>query len=285
MSIKNDIRLLIKAPKLYRLRRVSLSIANIAILDLIMYQNISHEVILLPDIVDIIWKYIDFEDYFKASLISKMYYEIIKNITNNKIYYIFNEMSIYKYLLYYAMAISNKYRYNFKNKKIMNFKNKIVLYYLENNENNQKILLTFIELALHSLNKNYKELYNTIKSIDNSINSITYNVYIYTLHFIISQQEGIEYKSLFLMPNNYSSETINLYKVSIALLLFNLNNFAYKNINSDINKIGLIILKIQKEKCIVFLDYFNEKKDAKYPKYIKKLICEQLNFNYLLALI
>lgn len=285
MSIKNDIRLLIKAPKLYRLRRVSLSIANIAILDLIMYQNISHEVILLPDIVDIIWKYIDFEDYFKASLISKMYYEIIKNITNNKIYYIFNEMSIYKYLLYYAMAISNKYRYNFKNKKIMNFKNKIVLYYLENNENNQKILLTFIELALHSLNKNYKELYNTIKSIDNSINSITYNVYIYTLHFIISQQEGIEYKSLFLMPNNYSSETIKLYKVSIALLLFNLNNFAYKNINSDINKIGLIISKIQKEKCIAFLDYFNEKNNAKYPKYIKKLICEQLNFNYLLALI
>ena len=285
MSIKNDIRLLIKAPKLYRLRRVSLSIANIAILDLIMYQNISHEVILLPDIVDIIWKYIDFEDYFKASLISKMYYEIIKNITNNKIYYIFNEMSIYKYLLYYAMAISNKYRYNFKNKKIMNFKNKIVLYYLENNENNQKILLTFIELALHSLNKNYKELYNTIKSIGNSINSITYNVYIYTLHFIISQQEGIEYKSLFLMPNNYNSETIKLYKVSIALLLFNLNNFAYKNINSDINKIGLIISKIQKEKCIAFLDYFNEKKDAKYPKYIKKLICEQLNFNYLLALI
>jgi len=285
MSIKNDIRLLIKAPKLYRLRRVSLSIANIAILDLIMYQNISHEVILLPDIVDIIWKYIDFEDYFKASLISKMYYEIIKNITNNKIYYIFNEMSIYKYLLYYAMAISNKYRYNFKNKKIMNFKNKIVLYYLENNENNQKILLTFIELALHSLNKNYKELYNTIKSIGNSINSITYNVYIYTLHFIISQQEGIEYKSLFLMPNNYNSETINLYKISIALLLFNLNNFAYKNINSDINKIGLIISKIQKEKCIAFLDYFNEKKDAKYPKYIKKLICEQLNFNYLLALI
>ena len=285
MSIKNDIRLLIKAPKLYRLRRVSLSIANIAILDLIMYQNISHEVILLPDIVDIIWKYIDFEDYFKASLISKMYYEIIKNITNNKIYYIFNEMSIYKYLLYYAMAISNKYRYNFKNKKIMNFKNKIVLYYLENNENNQKILLTFIELALHSLNKNYKELYNTIKSIDNSINSITYNVYIYTLHFIISQQEGIEYKSLFLMPNNYNSETIKLYKVSIALLLFNLNNFAYKNINSDINKIGLIILKIQKEKCIAFLDYFNEKNNAKYPKYIKKLICEQLNFNYLLALI
>lgn len=278
MSIKNDIRLLIKAPKLYRLRRVSLSIANIAILDLIMYQNISHEVILLPDIVDIIWKYIDFEDYFKASLISKMYYEIIKNITNNKIYYIFNEMSIYKYLLYYAMAISNKYRYNFKNKKIMNFKNKIVLYYLENNENNQKILLTFIELALHSLNKNYKELYNTIKSIDISINSITYNVYIYTLHFIISQQEGIEYKSLFLMPNNYNSETIKLYKVSIALLLFNLNNFAYKNINSDINKIGLIISKIQKEKCIAFLDYFNEKKDAKYPKYIKKLICEQLNF-------
>jgi len=278
MSIKNDIRLLIKAPKLYRLRRVSLSIANIAILDLIMYQNISHEVILLPDIVDIIWKYIDFEDYFKASLISKMYYEIIKNITNNKIYYIFNEMSIYKYLLYYAMAISNKYRYNFKNKKIMNFKNKIVLYYLENNENNQKILLTFIELALHSLNKNYKELYNTIKSIDISINSITYNVYIYTLHFIISQQEGTEYKSLFLMPNNYSSETINLYKVSIALLLFNLNNFAYKNINSDINKIGLIISKIQKEKCIAFLDYFNEKNDAKYPKYIKKLICEQLNF-------
>jgi len=285
MSIKNDIRLLIKAPKLYRLRRVSLSIANIAILDLIMYQNISHEVILLPDIVDIIWKYIDFEDYFKASLISKMYYEIIKNITNNKIYYIFNEMSIYKYLLYYAMAISNKYRYNFKNKKIMNFKNKIVLYYLENNENNQKILLTFIELALHSLNKNYKELYNTIKSIGNSINSITYNVYIYTLHFIISQQEGIEYKSLFLMPNNYNSETIKLYKVSIALLLFNLNNFAYKNINSDINKIGLIISKIQKEKCIAFLDYFNEKNDAKYPKYIKKLICEQLNFNYLLALI
>jgi hypothetical protein len=285
MSIKNDIRLLIKAPKLYRLRRVSLSIANIAILDLIMYQNISHEVILLPDIVDIIWKYIDFEDYFKASLISKMYYEIIKNITNNKIYYIFNEMSIYKYLLYYAMAISNKYRYNFKNKKIMNFKNKIVLYYLENNENNQKILLTFIELALHSLNKNYKELYNTIKSIDISINSITYNVYIYTLHFIISQQEGIEYKSLFLMPNNYNSETIKLYKVSIALLLFNLNNFAYKNINSDINKIGLIISKIQKEKCIAFLDYFNEKNDAKYPKYIKKLICEQLNFNYLLALI
>lgn len=285
MSIKNDIRLLIKAPKLYRLRRVSLSIANIAILDLIMYQNISHEVILLPDIVDIIWKYIDFEDYFKASLISKMYYEIIKNITNNKIYYIFNEMSIYKYLLYYAMAISNKYRYNFKNKKIMNFKNKIVLYYLENNENNQKILLTFIELALHSLNKNYKELYNTIKSIGNSINSITYNVYIYTLHFIISQQEGIEYKSLFLMPNNYNSETIKLYKVSIALLLFNLNNFAYKNINSDINKIGLIISKIQKEKCIAFLDYFNEKNNAKYPKYIKKLICEQLNFNYLLALI
>lgn len=285
MSIKNDIRLLIKAPKLYRLRRVSLSIANIAILDLIMYQNISHEVILLPDIIDIIWKYIDFEDYFKASLISKMYYEIIKNITNNKIYYIFNEMSIYKYLLYYAMAISNKYRYNFKNKKIMNFKNKIVLYYLENNENNQKILLTFIELALHSLNKNYKELYNTIKSIDNSINSITYNVYIYTLHFIISQQEGIEYKSLFLMPNNYNSETIKLYKVSIALLLFNLNNFAYKNINSDINKIGLIISKIQKEKCIAFLDYFNEKNNAKYPKYIKKLICEQLNFNYLLALI
>jgi hypothetical protein len=285
MSIKNDIRLLIKAPKLYRLRRVSLSIANIAILDLIMYQNISHEVILLPDIVDIIWKYIDFEDYFKASLISKMYYEIIKNITNNKIYYIFNEMSIYKYLLYYAMAISNKYRYNFKNKKIMNFKNKIVLYYLENNENNQKILLTFIELALHSLNKNYKELYNTIKSIDISINSITYNVYIYTLHFIISQQEGIEYKSLFLMPNNYNSETIKLYKVSIALLLFNLNNFAYKNINSDINKIGLIISKIQKEKCIAFLDYFNEKNNAKYPKYIKKLICEQLNFNYLLALI
>lgn len=280
MSIKNDIRLLIKAPKLYRLRRVSLSIANIAILDLIMYQNISHEVILLPDIVDIIWKYIDFKDYFKASLISKMYYEIIKNITNNKIYYIFNEMSIYKYLLYYAMAISNKYRYNFKNKKIMNFKNKIVLYYLENNENNQKILLTFIELALHSLNKNYKELYNTIKSIGNSINSITYNVYIYTLHFIISQQEGIEYKSLFLMPNNYNSETIKLYKVSIALLLFNLNNFAYKNINSDINKIGLIISKIQKEKCIAFLDYFNEKNNAKYPKYIKKLICEQLNFNY-----
>jgi len=285
MSIKNDIRLLIKAPKLYRLRRVSLSIANIAILDLIMYQNISHEVILLPDIVDIIWKYIDFKDYFKASLISKMYYEIIKNITNNKIYYIFNEMSIYKYLLYYAMAISNKYRYNFKNKKIMNFKNKIVLYYLENNENNQKILLTFIELALHSLNKNYKELYNTIKSIGNSIKSITYNVYIYTLHFIISQQEGIEYKSLFLMPNNYNSETIKLYKVSIALLLFNLNNFAYKNINSDINKIGLIISKIQKEKCIAFLDYFNEKNNAKYPKYIKKLICEQLNFNYLLALI
>lgn len=285
MSIKNDIRLLIKAPKLYRLRRVSLSIANIAILDLIMYQNISHEVILLPDIVDIIWKYIDFKDYFKASLISKMYYEIIKNITNNKIYYIFNEMSIYKYLLYYAMAISNKYRYNFKNKKIMNFKNKIVLYYLENNENNQKILLTFIELALHSLNKNYKELYNTIKSIGNNINSITYNIYIYTLHFIISQQEGIEYKSLFLMPNNYNSETIKLYKVSIALLLFNLNNFAYKNINSDINKIGLIISKIQKEKCIAFLDYFNEKNNAKYPKYIKKLICEQLNFNYLLALI
>jgi len=254
-------------------------------LDLIMYQNISHEVILLPDIVDIIWKYIDFKDYFKASLISKMYYEIIKNITNNKIYYIFNEMSIYKYLLYYAMAISNKYRYNFKNKKIMNFKNKIVLYYLENNENNQKILLTFIELALHSLNKNYKELYNTIKSIGNSIKSITYNVYIYTLHFIISQQEGIEYKSLFLMPNNYNSETIKLYKVSIALLLFNLNNFAYKNINSDINKIGLIISKIQKEKCIAFLDYFNEKNNAKYPKYIKKLICEQLNFNYLLALI
>ena len=54
-------------------------------LDLIMYENISHEVILLPDIVDIIWKYIDFKDYFKASLISKMYYEIIKNITNNNL--------------------------------------------------------------------------------------------------------------------------------------------------------------------------------------------------------
>lgn len=245
-----------------------------------MCQNISQEVILFPDIADIIWKYIDLKDFFKTALISKIYYDIIKKISNNKIYYIFKEKNINEYLLYYTIYISYRYKYNFKNKKIINFKNKISLYYLENHKNNEKILLKFVELSLHSLNKNYKELYNAINSINYCDDNISYEAYINMFHFIVSQQDGLEHKSLFISSKNYSSDTKKLYRISIALLLFELNNNVIKKLENnkyEINKIGRV-LKVQKVKCNDFLYYFNENGEVRYPKYIKNIICDKLKY-------
>ena len=139
---------------------------------------------------------------------------------------------------------------------------------------NPIILCDFLDNSLNALNRNYAQIANFIKNINNRYNNvpITIESFCKIMSFLISQQM-IRDKTI-LNINSYGNITILLYNLCITLIIFELNRECYNRNILDNNKNQLII-DIQKEKSVEFTDYLNTIKTA-YPKYIHNIIIKKL---------
>ena len=231
------------------------------------------------DIIDLICEHIDYTEYAKTASISKRFAENIRNIPiNSKYKNIYNNNTNNDFILFYLKHKATKYNYNFTLNKVLYTRRALDLYWYDFNSykslGNPIILCDFLDNSLNALNRNYAQIANFIKNINNRYNNvpITIESFCKIMSFLISQQM-IRDKTI-LNINSYGNITILLYNLCITLIIFELNRECYNRNILDNNKNQLII-DIQKEKSVEFTDYLNTIKTA-YPKYIHNIIIKKL---------
>jgi len=231
------------------------------------------------DIIDLVCENINYTEYAIAARISKRFAENIKNIpVNTKYKNIYKNNTNNDFILYYLKQISKKNNYKFTLNKVIYTRRVLDLYWW--NLNNYKslgcpiILCDYIDISLNALNRNYAQIANYIKNINNRYNDVPITIKSFNeiMTFLLSQQ--IITNKTILNINSYGNITTVLYKLCIALIIFEINHECYnrKFLNNDIIQ---QIINIQKEKSLEFIDYLNNIKTV-YPKYIYNIIVNKV---------
>jgi len=231
------------------------------------------------DIIDLVCEHINYTEYAKTASISKRFADIIRNIPiTTKYKNIYKNNTNNNFILYYLKIITKKYNYKFSLNKIIYTREVLDLYWW--NFNSYKnlecpmILCDCVEFPLHALNRNYTQIAKFIKNINNRYNDvpITQKSFNIIMIFLISQQLIID--KTILNTSSYGNITIVLYKICIAFIIFELNHEFYNRNNRNNDKIQVII-NLQKEKSLEFINYLNSIKNL-YPKYIHNIIIKKL---------
>lgn len=231
------------------------------------------------DIIDLICEHINYTEYAKTATISKRFAENIRNIpTNSKYKNIYNNNTNNDFILFYLKHIAKKYNYKFTLNKELYTRRSLDLYWWDFNSYKKldcpMILCDYIENSLNALNRNYVQIANFINNIVNRYNDIpiTKQSFGVIMTFLLSQQLIID--KTILNTSSYGNITIVLYKLCITFIIFELNKEYYNRYISQNNKIQVII-SLQKEKSLEFIEYLNSIKSS-YPKYIYNIIINKL---------
>lgn len=231
------------------------------------------------DIIDLICEHINYTEYAKTATISKRFAENIRNIpTNSKYKNIYNNNTNNDFILFYLKHKAKKYKYKFTLNKVLYTRRALDLYWWDfNSYKNLKcphVLCDFLDISLNALNRNYSQIANFIKNINNRYNNvpITMKSFSTIMSFLISQQ--IITDKTILNINSYGNVTIVLYRLCTAIIVFEFNRECYNRNILDNDKIQPMI-NLQKEKSVEFIDYLNSIKIA-YPKYIHNIIIKRL---------
>jgi len=231
------------------------------------------------DIIDLICEHINYTEYAKTATISRRFAENIRNIPiNSKYKIIYNNSANNDFILFYLKHKAKKYNYNFTLNKVLYTRRALDLYWYDfNSYKNLKcplILCDFLDISLNALNRNYAQIANFIKNINNRYNNvpITFESFGTIMSFLISQQ--IITDKTILNINSYGNVTIVLYRLCTAIIVFEFNRECYNRNILDNDKIQPMI-NLQKEKSLEFIEYLNSIKTA-YPKYIYNIIINKL---------
>lgn len=231
------------------------------------------------DIIDLVCEHINYKEYAKTASISKRFADNIRNIPiNTKYKNIYKNNTNNDFILYYIKHIAKKYNYKFTLNKILYTRRALDLYWW--NFNNYKnigspiILCDFLDISLNALNRNYAKIANFIKNINNIYNNVPLTIESFStiMSFLISQQM-ITDKTI-LNIYSYDNITTLLYRLCVLLIIFELNREYYNRKVSRNDKIQVMI-DIQKEKSLEFIDYLNSIKTM-YPRYIHNIIVKKL---------
>lgn len=227
------------------------------------------------DIIDLVCEHINYKEYVKVARISKRFADNIRNIPININY---KNNTNNDFILYYIKHIAKKYNYNFTLNKVLYTRRALDLYW--SNFNSYKslecpiILCDFLDISLNALNRNYAKIANFIKNINNRYNNvpITIESFCTIMSFLISQQ--IITDKTILNIYSYGNITIVLYRLCVVLIIFELNRECYNRKVLDNNK-NQVMIDVQKEKSLEFIDYLNSTKTM-YPRYIHNIIVKKL---------
>lgn len=231
------------------------------------------------DIIDLICEHINYTEYAKTATISKRFAENIRNIpTNSKYKNIYNNNTNNDFILFYLKHKAKKYKYKFTLNKVLYTRRALDLYWWDfNSYKNLKcplVLCDFLDISLNALNRNYSQIANFIKNINNRYNNVPITIKSFStiMSFLISQQ--IITDKTILNINSYGNVTIVLYRLCTAIIVFEFNRECYNRNILDNDKIQPMI-NLQKEKSLEFIDYLNSIKTA-YPKYLYNIIINKL---------
>jgi hypothetical protein len=231
------------------------------------------------DIIDLVCEHINYKEYAKAARISKRFAKNINNIPiNTKYKNIYKNNTNDDFILYYLKLIAKKYNYKFSINKEIYTRRVLDLYWWDfNSYKNLKcplVLCDFLDISLNALNRNYSQIANFIKNINNRYNNVPITIKSFStiMSFLISQQ--IITDKTILNINSYGNVTIVLYRLCTAIIVFEFNRECYNRNILDNDKIQPMI-NLQKEKSLEFIEYLNSIKTA-YPKYIYNIIINKL---------
>lgn len=224
------------------------------------------------DIIELIWKNTKFPEYAKTTLISKDFSKNLKNISEeDKIKVIYNSKTTTEFIIYYTIKIANKYNYNFKEYKI-NFtrKNLNKFYNFDKYKSIESVVIfcEYVELVLHSLNRNYRMLYEKLCDLKNKFNDIkiTKDSYVEIISFILKQ--NLKPNQQVYNTQKYNISTNTLSRAAVILLLFEINRMVY-NRNIDDKKRSDLLITMQSKKSNEFIGIL---KQENYPKYLNNKI-------------
>lgn len=227
------------------------------------------------DIIDLVCEHINYKEYAIVARISKRFADNIRNIPINTKY---KKNTNNDFILYYIKHIAKKYNYKFTLNKVLYTRRALDLYW--SNFNNYKclgcpiILCDFLDISLNALNRNYAQIANFIKNINNRYNNVPITIESFgtIMSFLISQQ--IITDKTILNIYSYGNITTLLYRLCVVLIIFELNRECYNRKILHNDKIQIMI-NIQKEKSVEFINYLNSIKTS-YPKYIHNIIVNKL---------
>ena len=231
------------------------------------------------DIIDLICEHINYKEYVKTASVSKRFAEKIRNIpTNSKYKNIYENNTYCDFILFYLKHIAKKNNYKFTLNKVLYTRRALDLYWWNfdsyKNLECPLVLCDFLDISLNALNRNYAQIANFIKNINNRYNNVPITIKSFStiMSFLISQQ--IITDKTILNINSYGNVTIVLYRLCTAIIVFEFNRECYNRNILDNDKIQPMI-NLQKEKSLEFIEYLNSIKTA-YPKYIYNIIINKL---------
>jgi hypothetical protein len=224
------------------------------------------------DIIELIWKNTKFSEYAKTALISRDFSKNLKNISEeNKLKVIYDSKTTTEFIIYYTIKIANKYNYNFKECKICYTRKSLNKHYKYDKYKSIESVMIFceyVELILHSLNRNYRILYKKLCNLKNKFNDIeiTKDTYVDMISFILKQ--NLKSNEQVYNTKKYNKSTNTLSRAVVILLLFEINRMVY-NRNIDDKKRSHILITMQSKKSNEFITILNKEN---YPKYLNNKI-------------
>jgi len=224
------------------------------------------------DIIELIWKNTKFSEYAKTALISRDFSKNLKNISEeDKLKVIYNSKTTTEFIIYYTIKTAKEFNYNFNESKIKYTRNILNRYYKYDKYKYIEFVTIFceyVELVLHSLNRNYRMLYKNICNLKNKFNDIkiTKDSYVEIISFILKQ--NLKSKQQVYNTKKYNISTNTLSRAAVILLLFEINRMVY-NRNIDDKKRSDLLITMQSKKSNEFIGIL---KKENYPKYLNNKI-------------
>lgn len=224
------------------------------------------------DIIELIWKSTKFSEYAKTALISRDFSKNLKNISEeDKLKVIYDSKTTTEFIIYYTIKIANEYNYNFKECKICYTRKNLNKHYKYDKYKSIESVMIFceyVELVLHSLNRNYRILYKKLCNLKNKFNDIkiTKDSYVEIISFILKQ--NLKSNEQVYNTQKYNISTNTLSRAAVILLLFEINKMVYNRNIDDIKRSHLLIT-MQSKKSDEFIGIL---KKENYPKYLNNKI-------------
>lgn len=224
------------------------------------------------DIIELIWKNTKFSEYAKTALISRDFSKNLKNISEeDKLKVIYNSKTTTEFIIYYTIKTAKEFNYNFNESKIKYTRNILNRHYKYDKYKSIEFVMIFceyVELVLHSLNRNYRMLYKKICNLKNKFNDIeiTKESYVEIISFFLKQ--NLKSNEQVYNTQKYNISTKTLSRAVVILLLFEINRMVY-NRNIDDKKRSNILITIQSKKSNEFITIL---KKENYPKYLNNKI-------------
>ena len=121
------------------------------------------------DIIELIWEHTKFPEYKKTALISRDFSKNLKNISKeNQLKIIYESKTTTEFIIYYSVKIAKEFNYIFNKKKIDYMRENLNKFYKFDSYKSIgliEILCEYVEIALHSLNKNHNMLLKKLNGL------------------------------------------------------------------------------------------------------------------------